>query len=126
MSFHFSNHSPSFSTQSKHFFPFKKHFYQFPYFPFFSNKFIISFQIADFSDMFVGRLITEVPDSIKELASSLLDKTILELDLSHNAFGPAGVSAFDFLLKQNKTIKTLKINNNGLGPVLNHFILFFL
>jgi hypothetical protein len=45
-------------------------------------------QIADFSDIFTGRLITEIPQSLRALCTSLLTLPLLtELDLSDNAFG---------------------------------------
>lgn len=36
--------------------------------------------------------------------------------MSHNAFGPDGVRAFECLLEGMPTLETLKINNCGLGP----------
>ena len=38
------------------------------------------------------------------------------LNLSDNAFGPAGIKSFDFLLRELKSLKTLKVTNCGLGP----------
>ena len=37
------------------------------------------------------------------------------MDLSDNAFGPAGAKPLMNLLIQNRSIQTLKLNNNGLG-----------
>lgn len=39
----------------------------------------------------------------------------MELDLSDNAFGPAGAKPLMKLLLENRSIQILKLNNNGLG-----------
>lgn len=45
-------------------------------------------QVADFSDIFTGRLISEIPDSLRFLCTSLLHlPNLVSLDLSDNAFG---------------------------------------
>ena len=67
--------------------------------------------------MFVGRLKSEVPKSIETISGAILDKEIQELNISDNALGPIGVESVKFLLKSLKTIKSLLIANNGLGPV---------
>ncbi len=41
---------------------------------------------------------------------------MVHLNLSDNAFGPAGIKSFDFLLKSMSSLKTLKVTNCGLGP----------
>lgn len=69
------------------------------------------------SDMFVGRLKTEVPKSIESIAAALSTKEIQELNISDNALGPIGVASLDNLIKTLKTLKKLLIANNGLGPV---------
>lgn len=45
------------------------------------------------------------------------DAHLTELDLSDNAFGPAGVEALTALLTSPScfSLKVLKFNNNGLG-----------
>jgi Ran GTPase-activating protein (RanGAP) involved in mRNA processing and transport len=53
---------------------------------------------VNFNDMFVGRKLQELPGSLEVLVRSLMDKKIEHLNLSDNAFGPAGILAFDFLL----------------------------
>lgn len=71
---------------------------------------------ADLSDMFTGRLRSEIPLVLAAFGESLVDKTKLkELDLSDNAFGPAGAEPLQKLLRENKNIEVLKLNNNGLG-----------
>lgn len=44
-----------------------------------------------------------------------MQKDLIELDLSDNAFGPAGARPLMRLLVNNRNIRTLKLNNNGLG-----------
>ncbi len=67
--------------------------------------------------MFVGRLKTEVPKSIRVMCDALMDKDVVELNISDNAMGPIGVESVEVLLKSLKTLKHLIIANNGLGPV---------
>ena len=45
-----------------------------------------------------------------------MNKQIVHIDLSDNAFGPAGIKSFDFFLREMHSLKTLKVNNCGLGP----------
>lgn len=67
--------------------------------------------------MFVGRKLLELPGSLEVLIRALMNKQIEYLDLSNNAFGPAGIKSFDFLLKEMASLKVLKVTNCGLGPV---------
>lgn len=71
---------------------------------------------VDFSDMFVSRKLDELPGSLEVMVRALMGKTIEKLDLSNNAFGPAGIKSFDFLLKEMHSLKVLKVTNCGLGP----------
>ncbi|OLY77980.1 Ran GTPase-activating protein 1 [Smittium mucronatum] len=73
-------------------------------------------QVANFSDIFTGRLREDVKESVKVLCDSLIDLPHLRvLNLSDNAFGPVGAeSMFDFLSK-NDSLEELYLNNNGLG-----------
>ena len=70
------------------------------------------------SDMFVGRLKSEVPKSLEVISGAIADKEIIELNIGDNAFGPIGVESVQGLLKSLKTLRKLLITNNGLGPVL--------
>ena len=72
---------------------------------------------VDFNDLFVGRKLAELPGSLEVLIRALMNKKIEYLDLSNNAFGPAGIKSFDFLLKEMSSLKVLKVTNCGLGPV---------
>ena len=77
-----------------------------------------SLQIADFSDIFTGRLISEIPLSLTSLCTSLLHLPHLTtLDLSDNAFGGRSVEPMLSLLSTHTSLRVLKLNNNGLGPM---------
>ncbi|KAF8918944.1 ran GTPase activating protein 1 [Mucidula mucida] len=77
----------------------------------------VNLKIADFADIFTGRLITEIPLALTAICNSLVDKTsLVELDLSDNAFGGRSVDPIVPFLTNNRTFQILKINNNGLGP----------
>eukprot|EP01129_Flabellula_baltica_P000769 TRINITY_DN10727_c0_g1_i1.p1 TRINITY_DN10727_c0_g1~~TRINITY_DN10727_c0_g1_i1.p1 ORF type:complete len:344 (-),score=122.95 TRINITY_DN10727_c0_g1_i1:20-1051(-) len=71
---------------------------------------------CDFSDIFTGRLRSEIPKCVTDLSNALLDKELDLLDFSDNAFGPDGAESVAPLLVQNRNLKVLKLNNNGLGP----------
>ncbi|KAL8284096.1 hypothetical protein RQP46_004845 [Phenoliferia psychrophenolica] len=75
-------------------------------------------KVADFSDIFTGRLITEIPQSLRSLCTSLLYlPNLVSLDLSDNAFGGRSVEPMLELLSTHPTLEVLKLNNNGMGPV---------
>ncbi|XP_019646816.1 PREDICTED: ran GTPase-activating protein 1-like isoform X1 [Branchiostoma belcheri] len=77
------------------------------------------FERALWSDMFTGRLRSEIPPSLESLGGAVITANahLVELDLSDNAFGPDGVAACRVLLtsKAVYTLEVLKLNNNGLG-----------
>ncbi|CAC5408097.1 RANGAP1 [Mytilus coruscus] len=77
------------------------------------------FQRALWSDMFTGRLKTEIPQALKHLGGAIMSSGagLVELDLSDNAFGPLGVEGLVELLKSSScyTLQELRLNNNGLG-----------
>jgi Ran GTPase-activating protein 1 len=72
---------------------------------------------ADFSDIFTTRLKSDLPHSLSLLIKAIEDKPIQELNLSHNAFGPAGVESFKEYLSKTTTLKVLDVTNCGLGPI---------
>eukprot|EP01134_Creolimax_fragrantissima_P007981 CFRG7981T1 len=73
-------------------------------------------EVADFSDSFTGRLLTEIPDAVRSFGAALMDKTKLRvLDFSNNAFGPIGAKAVKDLVSNNVHIQELRFVNNGLG-----------
>ncbi len=55
-------------------------------------------QVLDASDMFVGRLKDEIPDSILAIAHGLRRIKLLELDISHNAVNPFGAKSLAVFL----------------------------
>ncbi|XP_027535944.1 ran GTPase-activating protein 1 [Neopelma chrysocephalum] len=71
------------------------------------------------SDMFTGRLRSEIPPCLISLGDALITAgaQLVELDLSDNAFGPDGVRGFEALLKSPAcyTLQELKLNNCGMG-----------
>ncbi|KAJ8080291.1 Ran GAP Rna1 [Marasmius tenuissimus] len=76
-----------------------------------------SIKVADFADIFTGRLITEIPAALTAICDALIDKTsLVEINLSDNAFGGRSVDPMVPFLTQNRNFQILKLNNNGLGP----------
>ncbi|XP_072040661.1 ran GTPase-activating protein 1-like [Amphiura filiformis] len=77
------------------------------------------FERARWSDMFTGRLRSEIPPALKHLGAAIMTSGahLVELDLSDNAFGPDGVKAVRELLESSAcySIQELRFNNNGLG-----------
>ncbi|KAA1469662.1 RNI-like protein [Dentipellis sp. KUC8613] len=74
-------------------------------------------KVADFADIFTGRLISEIPQALSAICDALIDKTsLVEIDLSDNAFGGRSVDPMVPFLTQNRSFQILKLNNNGLGP----------
>jgi Ran GTPase-activating protein 1 len=74
-------------------------------------------QIADLSDIFTGRLISEIPPALTAICDSLVEITsLIELNLSDNAFGGRSVDPIVPFLTHNRSFQHLKLNNNGLGP----------
>ncbi|KAF5382480.1 hypothetical protein D9615_003028 [Tricholomella constricta] len=74
-------------------------------------------KIADLADIFTGRLISEIPLALTAICDALKDKTTLvELNLSDNAFGGRSVEPIVPFLTHNRSFQVLKLNNNGLGP----------
>ncbi|KIM54458.1 hypothetical protein SCLCIDRAFT_1221941 [Scleroderma citrinum Foug A] len=74
-------------------------------------------RIADLSNIFIGRLITEIPQSLEALCTSLIPKTtLIEIDLNDNAFGERSVDPLLPLFAENTHFQILRLNNNGLGP----------
>lgn len=74
-------------------------------------------KIANFADIYTGRLITEIPQSLTAICNALKDHTsLIEVDFSDNAFGGRSADPLVPLLIHNRSIQVLKLNNNGLGP----------
>ncbi|GAA5839783.1 hypothetical protein JCM3766R1_004613 [Sporobolomyces carnicolor] len=76
-----------------------------------------SLQIADFSDIFTGRLISEIPQSLRALCTSLLSlPELVSVDLSDNAFGGRSAEPMLEFIANAPALQVLKLNNNGMGP----------
>ncbi|XP_072530646.1 ran GTPase-activating protein 1a isoform X2 [Salminus brasiliensis] len=77
------------------------------------------FQFCYWSDMFTGRLRSEIPPALISLGASLMaaGARLKVLDLSDNAFGPDGVKGIEKLLKSTAchTLQELRLNNCGMG-----------
>ena len=77
-----------------------------------------SVQVADFADVFTRRTTKEIPDALEAICGALKDKkSLIEIDLSHNAFGSISIDPIAKLLETNRSIEIMKLDNNGLGPV---------
>ncbi|CAD6930764.1 unnamed protein product [Tilletia caries] len=73
-------------------------------------------RIFDGADIFTGRLITEIPASLKALCDGLVHHEKLEeVDLSDNAFGGRCADAMTELFSNNHSIEVIRLHNNGLG-----------
>ncbi|XP_037303342.1 ran GTPase-activating protein 1 isoform X2 [Manduca sexta] len=76
-------------------------------------------KVARFSDMFTGRMKTEIPPALMALGDGMIaaGARLTVLDLSDNAFGPIGVEGLAKLLQSDvcSEIEELRLNNNGLG-----------
>jgi len=73
--------------------------------------------VADFADIFTGRLISEIPIALSALCDSLIDKEhLVEVNLSDNAFGGRSVDPIVPFLSKNPSFQIFRLNNNGLGP----------
>ncbi|OHE99510.1 ran GTPase activating protein 1 [Colletotrichum orchidophilum] len=74
-------------------------------------------QSADLSDIFTGRLLSEIPEALSSLLTSILNlPKLTTINLNDNAFGintQAPVVAF---LAAHVPLQHLYLNNNGLGP----------
>ncbi|XP_028267465.1 ran GTPase-activating protein 1 isoform X2 [Parambassis ranga] len=77
------------------------------------------FQRCYWSDMFTGRLRSEIPPALNSLGDALIlaGARLTVLDLSDNAFGPDGVKGIEKLLKSTAcyTLQELRLNNCGMG-----------
>lgn len=75
-----------------------------------------SLRVADFADIFTGRLISEIPDALRALCDALVDhEQLVEINLSDNAFGGRSAEPMVNFLTHNHHFSVLKLSNNGLG-----------
>ncbi|KIO15874.1 hypothetical protein M407DRAFT_34512 [Tulasnella calospora MUT 4182] len=76
-------------------------------------------KVADLSDIFTGRLISEIPQALSAVCDALITvPSLVELNLSDNAFGGRSADPMVPFLTQHRTFSVLKLNNNGarFGP----------
>lgn len=74
-------------------------------------------QVANFADIFTGRLLSEIPEAISALLTSILNLPKLHtVNLNDNAFGLNTVAPLVAFLSAHVPLQHLYLNNNGLGP----------
>ncbi|KAF8338024.1 Ran GTPase activator [Cantharellus anzutake] len=79
-------------------------------------KGVNTLKVADLADIFTGRLISEIPPALQAICDALTPMTsLVELDLSDNAFGGRSAEPMVNFLTNNRSFQILKLNNNGLG-----------
>ena len=72
-------------------------------------------EVANFSDMFVGRTKDLVLEGIRHLCDGLIKcRGLIEVDFSDNAIGFDCMPGLQVLLENGVSIKRVKFNNNGL------------
>ncbi|CUM64719.1 uncharacterized protein PRCAT00002329001 [Priceomyces carsonii] len=72
---------------------------------------------VDFSDIYTGRLNTEIPKSLGFLLPALLKLPNLKLiNLSDNAFGLQTIDPIEDFISKAISIEHLILSNNGMGP----------
>lgn len=75
------------------------------------------FKVANFADVFTGRLLSEIPQALQALLTSLLTlPNLYTINLSDNAFGLNTQAPLVDFLSQHVPLQHLILNNNGLGP----------
>lgn len=73
--------------------------------------------MVDLADIFTGRLISEIPQSVSAMLDALTDHTsLVEIDLSDNAFGGRCADSLVNFITNNTSFQVFKLNNNGMGP----------
>ena len=74
-------------------------------------------ETINLSDMFTGRLVQEIPESLDAILQSLLTCPKLHtVDLSDNAFGIMTIDPLEKFLANHTPLEHLILANNGLGP----------
>ncbi|KAF2437422.1 ran GTPase activating protein 1 [Karstenula rhodostoma CBS 690.94] len=74
-------------------------------------------QVANFADVFTGRLLSEIPQALSALLTALLAlPNLYTVNLSDNAFGLNTQAPLVDFLSQHVPLRHLILNNNGLGP----------
>ncbi|KAK4227550.1 hypothetical protein QBC38DRAFT_477253 [Podospora fimiseda] len=76
-----------------------------------------SLRVANFADIFTGRLLNEIPEALSSLLTSILNLPNLNtINLNDNAFGLNTQAPLVAFLAAHVPLQHLYLNNNGLGP----------
>ncbi|PHH64530.1 hypothetical protein CDD81_4309 [Ophiocordyceps australis] len=74
-------------------------------------------KVANLADIFTGRLLSEIPDALSALLTSILNLPKLNtINLNDNAFGLNTQAPLVAFLSSHVPLQHLHLNNNGLGP----------
>ncbi|KAK3354938.1 hypothetical protein B0H65DRAFT_29958 [Neurospora tetraspora] len=74
-------------------------------------------RVANFADIFTGRLLNEIPEALSSLLTSILNLPKLNtINLNDNAFGLNTQAPLVAFLAAHVPLQHLYLNNNGLGP----------
>ncbi|GAB0136611.1 hypothetical protein EsDP_00004907 [Epichloe bromicola] len=74
-------------------------------------------KVANFADIFTGRLLSEIPEALSSLLTSVLNLPNLgTVNLNDNAFGLNTQAPLVAFLSAHVPLQHLYLNNNGLGP----------
>ncbi|PNY22671.1 Ran GTPase-activating protein 1 [Tolypocladium capitatum] len=74
-------------------------------------------KVANLADIFTGRLLSEIPDALSYLLTSILNLPNLNtINLNDNAFGLNTQAPLVAFLAAHVPLRHLYLNNNGLGP----------
>ncbi|OAA33150.1 Leucine-rich repeat, ribonuclease inhibitor subtype [Moelleriella libera RCEF 2490] len=80
-------------------------------------------QIANFADIFTGRMLDEIPAALSSLLTSVLNLPKLHtINLNDNAFGWNTKAPLVAFLSAHVPLQHLYLNNNGLGPRAGVFV----
>ncbi|KJZ78341.1 hypothetical protein HIM_02379 [Hirsutella minnesotensis 3608] len=74
-------------------------------------------KVANLADIFTGRLLSEIPEALSSLLTSILNLPKLNtINLNDNAFGLNTQAPLVAFLSSHVPLQHLYLNNNGLGP----------
>ncbi len=77
----------------------------------------LTMQVANLADIFTARLLSEIPDALSHLLTSILNLPNLHtINVNDNAFGLNTQAPLVAFLAAHVPLQHLYLNNNGLGP----------
>lgn len=80
-------------------------------------KTVKSLEVANLDDMFTGRLSSEIPKSMDDLLSAIVElPNVHTVNLCDNAFGIATIEPLEKFLAAHVPLEHLHLANNGFGP----------